>query len=96
MIALCDARTDEAVRVKCIGALSALAQHADLASLDANRVIALYRLGLLVPGRTGTDTMPQTAESLIDIFVDERAAPEATFHAGNVLEALAGAVEGVP
>ena len=98
LIALCDARTNDAVRVKCIGALSALAQHADPAdpaSLDANRVIASYLLGLLVPGRTGTETMLQAAESLIDIFADERAPAEANFRAGNVLEALAGAVEGV-
>ncbi|KAI0299778.1 ARM repeat-containing protein [Russula brevipes] len=95
LIALCDARTDDAVRVKCIGALSALAQHADPASLDANRVIASYLLALLVPGRTGTETMLQAAESLIDIFADERAPADANFRAGNVLEALAGAVEGV-
>jgi hypothetical protein len=81
---------DDAVRVKCIGALSALAQHADPASLDANRVIASY-----LPGRTGTETMLQAAESLIDIFSDERAPTEANFRACNVLEALAGAVEGV-
>jgi hypothetical protein len=95
LIALCDARTDDAVRVKCIGALSALAQHADPASLDANRVIASYLLGLLVPGRTGTETMLQAAESLIDIFADEGAPAEANFRSGNVLEALAGAVEPV-
>ncbi|KAF8506519.1 ARM repeat-containing protein [Russula emetica] len=95
LIALCDARMDDAVRVKCIGALSALAQHADPASLDANRVIASYLLDLLVPGRTGTETMLQAAESLIDIFADERAPTEANFRACNVLEALAGAVEGV-
>ena len=95
LIALCDARMDDAVRVKCIGALSALAQHADPASLDVNRVIASYLLGLLVPGRTGTETMLQATESLIDIFADERAPTEANFRAGNVLEALAGAVEGV-
>jgi hypothetical protein len=95
LIALCDARTDDVVRVKCIGALSALAQHTDPASLDANRVIALYLLGLLVPGPTGTETMLQAAESLIDIFADERAPTEANFRACNVLEALAGVVEGV-
>jgi hypothetical protein len=82
LIALCDARTDDAVRVKCIGALSALAQHADPASL--------------APGRaTGTETMLQAVESLIDIFADERAPAEANFRAGNVLAALEGAVEGV-
>ena len=96
LIALCDARTDDAVRVKCIGALSALAQHADPASLDANRVIASYLLSLLAPGRTtGIETMLQATESLIDIFADERAPAEANFHAGNVLAALEGAVEGV-
>jgi hypothetical protein len=96
LIALCDARKDDAVRVKCIGALSALARHADPASLDANRVIASYLLGLLAPGRrTGTETMLQAAESLIDIFADERAPAEANFRAGNVLAALADAVEGV-
>ena len=96
LIALCDARTDDAVRVKCIGALSALAQHADPASLEANRVVASYLLGLLAPGRaTGTETMLQAVESLIDIFADERAPVEANFRAGNVLAALEGAVEGV-
>jgi hypothetical protein len=95
LIALCDARTDEAVRVKCLGALSALAQQAQPASLDANRVIASYLLSLLAPGRTGTETMLQAAESLIDIFADERAPTEANFRAGNVLAALEGAVEGV-
>ena len=96
LIALCDARTDDAVRVKCIGALSALAQHADdPTSLDANRVIASYLLGLLAPGRTGTETMLQAAESLIDIFADERAPAEANFRAGNVLAVLEGAVEDV-
>jgi len=95
LIALCDARTDDAVRVKCIGALSALAQHADPTSLDANRVIASYLLGLLVPGRTGTETMLQAAESLIDIFADERAPAEANFRAGNVLAVLEGVVEDV-
>lgn len=104
LIALCDARKDDAVRVKCIGALSALARHADPvpASLDANRVIASYLLGLLAPAgrRTGTgtcttETMLQVAESLIDIFADERAPAEANFRAGNVLAALAEGVEGV-
>ena len=95
LIALCDARMNDAVRVKCIGALSVLAQHAETASLDANRVIASYLLGLLVPGRTGTETMLQAAESLIDIFADERALTEANFRACNVLEALAGSMEGV-
>jgi len=95
LIALCDSRADDAVRVKCIGALSALAQHADPASLDANRIIASYLLGLLVPGRTGTEAMLQAAESLIDIFADERAPAEANFRAGNVLAALEGAVDGV-
>ncbi len=95
LIALCDGRTDEAVRVKCLGALSALAQQAQPASLDANRVIASYLLSLLAPGRTGTETMLQAAESLIDIFADERAPTEANFRAGNVLAALEGAVEGV-
>ena len=95
MIALCDSRVDDAVRVKCIGALSALAQHADLASLDANRVIASYLIGLLVPGRTGTEAMLQAAESLIDIFADEGAPAEANFRAGNVLAALEGAVDDV-
>jgi hypothetical protein len=95
LIALCDARADDAVRVKCIGALSALAQHPHPASLDANRVIASYLLSLLVSGRAGTETMLQAAESLIDIFADERAPAEANFRAGNVLAALAGAVEDV-
>ena len=96
LIALCDARTDDdAVRIKCIGALSALAQHADPVSLDANRVIASYLLGLLTPGRTGTETMLQAAESLIDIFADERAPAEANFRTGNVLAALEAAVEDV-
>jgi hypothetical protein len=40
--------------------------------------------------------MLQATESLIDIFADERATAEANFRAGNVLEALAGAVRGVP
>lgn len=95
LIALCDARTDDAVRVKCIGALSALAQHPHPTSLDANRVITSYLLSLLVPERTGTETMLQAAESLIDIFADEGAPAEANFRAGNVLAALAGAVEDV-
>lgn len=95
LVALCDARRDDAVRVKCVGALAALAQHAHPASLDANRVVAAYLLGLLVPGRTGTETMLRAVESLIDIFADERAPAEANFRAGNVLAALAGAVEDV-
>jgi hypothetical protein len=95
LIVLCDARTDDAVRIKCIGALSALAQHADPVSLDANRVIASYLLGLLTPGRTGTETMLQAAESLIDIFADERAPAEANFRTGNVLAVLEAAVEDV-
>ncbi|KAF8274277.1 ARM repeat-containing protein [Lactarius quietus] len=95
LVALCDARKDDAVRVKCIGALAALAQHPHPASLDANRTIASYLLGLIVPGRTGTETMLQAVESLIDIFADERAPAEANFRAGNVLAALAGAVEDV-
>ncbi|KAI9444631.1 ARM repeat-containing protein [Lactarius indigo] len=93
LVALCDARTDDAVRVKCVGALAALAQHP--ASLDANRAIASYLLALLAPGRTGTETMLQAVESLIDIFADEGAPAEANFRAGNVLAALAGAVEDV-
>ena len=95
LVALCDARRDDAVRVKCVGALAALAQHPHPASLDTNRAIASYLLSLLAPGRTGTETMLQAVESLIDIFADERAPAEANFHAGNVLEALAGAVEDV-
>jgi hypothetical protein len=97
LIALCDTRADDddAVCVKCIGALAALAQYPDPASLDANRIISTYLLGLLVPGRTGTESMLQAVESLIDIFADERAPAEANFRAGNVLEALAGAVEDV-
>ncbi|KAI0308362.1 ARM repeat-containing protein [Multifurca ochricompacta] len=100
LIALCDARKgddddDAAVRIKCIGALSALAQHGDPASLDVNRVIVSYLLSLLVPGSTGTETMLQAVESLIDIFADERAPAEGNFRAGNVLEALAGAIEHV-
>jgi hypothetical protein len=39
--------------------------------------------------------MLQAAGSLTDIFADERAPAEANFRAGNVLEALAGAVDGV-
>jgi hypothetical protein len=96
LIALCDARTDDAVRVKCIGALSALAQHTDPASLEANRIIVSYLLSLLSLERAiGTETMLQAVESLIDIFADERAPAEANFRAGNVLAALEGAVEGV-
>lgn len=92
LVALCDARTDDAVRVKCVGALAALAQHLHL---ETNRAIVSYLLGLLAPGRTGTETMLQAVESLIDIFADERAPAEANFRAGNVLAALAGAVEDV-
>lgn len=98
LVALCDARTDDAVRVKCVGALAGLAQHPHPASLDANRAIASYLLGLLAPGRTsttGTETMLRAVESLIDIFADERAPAEANFRAGNVLASLAGAVEDV-
>jgi hypothetical protein len=97
LIVLCDTRTDndDAVCVKCIGALAALAQYPDSASLDANRIISTYLLCLLVPGRTGTESMLQAIESLIDIFADEGAPAEANFRAGNVLEALAGAVEDV-
>ncbi|KAI9508368.1 ARM repeat-containing protein [Russula earlei] len=95
LISLCNSREDDAIRVKCIGALSVIAQHVDPASLDANRIIASYLLGLLVPGRTGTETMLQAAESLIDIFADERAPAEANFRAGNVLAALEGAVDDV-
>ena len=39
--------------------------------------------------------MLRAVESLIDIFADERAPAEANFRAGNVLAALAGAVEDV-
>jgi len=95
LVALCDARRDDAVRVKCVGALAALAQHPHPTSLDTNRAIASYLLGLLKPGRTGTEAMLQAVESLIDIFADERAPAEANFRAGNVLAALAGAVEDV-
>ncbi|KAH9065579.1 ARM repeat-containing protein [Lactarius vividus] len=95
LVALCDARTDDAVSVKCVGALAALAQHPHPASLDSNRTIASYLLALLAPGRTGTETMLQAVESLIDIFADEGAPAEANFRAGNVLAALAGAVENV-
>ena len=94
LIALCEARsTDDTVRVKCVGALAALAQHPSL--LDTNRAITPFLLGLLVPGRAGTETMLQAVESLIDIFADERAPAEANFRSGNVLAALEGAVENV-
>lgn len=94
LIALCEARsTDDTVRVKCVGALAALAQHPSL--LDTNRAITSFLLGLLVPGRTGTETMLQAVESLIDIFADERAPAEANFRSGNVLAAMEGAVENV-
>jgi hypothetical protein len=63
---------------------------------DAGRVIVLYLVGLLIPGRTDTETMLQATESLIDIFADERAPAKANFRAGNVLEAFVGAVESVP
>jgi hypothetical protein len=96
LIASCDARTDDVVRVKCIGALSALAQHADPASLEANRIIVSYLLSLLsLEHAISTETMLQVVESLIDIFADERAPVEANFRAGNVLAALEGTVEGV-
>ncbi|KAH9010673.1 hypothetical protein EDB85DRAFT_1901785 [Lactarius pseudohatsudake] len=43
---------------------SGVAQHPHPATLDVNRAIVSYLLVLLVPGRTGTET--------IDIFTNER------------------------
>jgi hypothetical protein len=95
LVALCEARsTDDTVCVKCVGALAALAQHPSRRSIRIALSLS-YLLGLLVPGRTGTETMLQAVESLIDIFADERAPAEVNFRAGNVLAALAGAVEDV-
>ncbi|KAJ7475243.1 armadillo-type protein [Mycena galericulata] len=98
LMALCDgAGADAALRVKCIGALECLAQHA--AFVDANASIAAYLVSML-PSKdavspAGTEPMLQAAASLIDIYSDEDAPWDGNFRAGGFLERLAGSVDGV-
>ncbi|KAJ7471352.1 hypothetical protein B0H11DRAFT_2237646 [Mycena galericulata] len=69
-MALCDGA---ALRVKCIGALECLAQHA--ASVDEIARTAVYLVFMLPTGdaalRAGKEPMLQAAASLIDIYLDE-------------------------
>ncbi|KAI0315662.1 ARM repeat-containing protein [Amylostereum chailletii] len=97
LMQLCDSRSDDAVRVKCIGTLESLAQHAE--SVEANKVIADYLLSLLPAGNTpspaGTEPALQALVSLIDIYSDEGRPYDVNFRTGGYIERLTDAVEGV-
>ncbi|KAH8111844.1 armadillo-type protein [Phellopilus nigrolimitatus] len=96
LMQLCDASSDEKVKVKCIGALECLAQHPE--SIEANRIIATYLLTLASSG-PGPSLSPepilQAASALIDIYSDETAPYDVNFRQGGFLQALVGCVDSV-
>lgn len=93
---ICDSSADPQVRVKCIGALECLAQHAT--SIVANRVISSYLLNILTTASvssTGTEPLLQAVSALIDIYSDEALPYDINFREGRFEERLAQSVEGV-
>ncbi|KZT73305.1 ARM repeat-containing protein [Daedalea quercina L-15889] len=96
LIELCNAATDEGVKVKCVGTLECLAQHPD--SVDANRAIATYLLSLLPPSPampTPREPLLQAVSALVDIYSDETLPYDTNFRQGRFLDALVASVEGV-
>ncbi|EPT03355.1 hypothetical protein FOMPIDRAFT_1040483 [Fomitopsis schrenkii] len=96
LMELCNATTDEGVKVKCIGTLECLAQHPE--SVDANRAIAAYLLSLLPPipaTPTPREPLLQAVSALVDIYSDETLPYDANFRQGRFLDALVASVEGV-
>lgn len=66
----CDASSDDAVRVKCIGALECLAQFPN--AIDGNRAIAEYLHGRITsPSPTTIESSLQAVSAIIDIYSDE-------------------------
>ncbi|KAH9923614.1 ARM repeat-containing protein [Fomitopsis serialis] len=86
LMQLCDAATDEGVKVKCIGTLECLAQHPG--SVDANRVCTYFSQRVPEP-------LLQAVSALIDIYSDETLPYDTNFRQGRFLDALVGSVEGV-
>ncbi|OBZ78860.1 hypothetical protein A0H81_01356 [Grifola frondosa] len=94
LMQLCGATTDVGVKVKCIGTLECLAQHAE--SVEANRVISAYLLSLLPPSTTTpTEPLLQAVSALIDIYADETLPYDINFRQGRYIDALVAGVEGV-
>ncbi|KAH9962725.1 hypothetical protein BGW80DRAFT_1463436 [Lactifluus volemus] len=89
LIALCDRRTDDDDNDTVVYSASVRSRYLR-SNRTPHRIISTYLFWLARPWRTGTESMLQAVESLIDMFADERAPAEANFRAGNVLEALAG------
>ncbi|KAF5385007.1 hypothetical protein D9615_001213 [Tricholomella constricta] len=97
LIQMCDATSDDAIRVKCIGTLECLAQHPQ--SIDGNRLISQYLLSILpsngAPSPAGTEPLIQAASALIDIYSDENMPYDVNFRQGGYLARLASSVDDV-
>ncbi|GLB35792.1 putative ARM repeat-containing protein [Lyophyllum shimeji] len=97
LMQLCDATSDERIRVKCIGTLECLAQHPR--SIDGNRLISQYLLSILPsngsPSRAGTEPLIQAVSAIIDIYSDEGMPYDINFRQGGYLGILASGVDEV-
>ncbi|PPQ64078.1 hypothetical protein CVT24_008891 [Panaeolus cyanescens] len=97
LMQLCDATSDEHLKVKCIGTLECLAHNTN--SVDANKTIADYLLSLLpsgsAPSKAGTEPMIQAASAIIDIYSDEGLPYDINFRQGKYVERLVDSVDGV-
>ncbi|KAF9074932.1 ARM repeat-containing protein [Rhodocollybia butyracea] len=97
LIRFCDSTSDEATKVKCIGALECLAQ--DPQSISSNQIIANYLISLLPTtssaSPTNTESIIQAASALIDIYSDETVPYDINFRQGDMLAVLVSSVENI-
>ncbi|THV01428.1 ARM repeat-containing protein [Dendrothele bispora CBS 962.96] len=97
LMQFCDSTSDDALKVKCIGALECLAQHPE--SIEHNRAISKYLISLLPnatsPSPVGTEPMIQATSALIDIYSDESIPYDINFRQEGFLQALVSSVDGV-